>query len=54
MTVQTLGDKLQNIAHSGKSLSNVYVLIDGKYKEINDVQIIQNGNGYIINLEVEK
>jgi hypothetical protein len=24
MTVQELGDKLQNIAHSGKSLSRVY------------------------------
>ena len=54
MTVQELGDKLQNIAHSGKSLSRVYILEGHKYKEVKDVNVIQDGLTYIIKLEVEK
>lgn len=54
MTVQELGDKLQNIAHSGKSLSHVYILKGNKYKEIKDVNVIQDGLTFIIKLEEEK
>ena len=54
MTVQELGDKLQNIAHSGKSLSRVYVIIGEKLKEVTEVKMIENGNGYIVTLEVEE
>lgn len=54
MTVQELGDKLQNIAHSGKSLSRVYILNGSKYKEIKDVNVVQDGLTFIIKLEEEK
>lgn len=54
MTVQELGDKLQNIAHSGKSLSRVYILKGNKYKEIKDVNVIQDGLTFIIKMEEEK
>lgn len=54
MTTQELGDKLQVIAHDGKSLSRVYVTIEEKLKEVTDVKMIKNGNGYIVTLETEK
>lgn len=54
MTTQELGDKLQNIAHSGKSLSRVYILNGNKYKEIKDVNVVQDGLTFIIKLEEEK
>lgn len=54
MTVQALGDKLQNIAHDGKSLSRVYVIIGEKLKEVTEVKTLENGNGYIVTLETEK
>lgn len=54
MTTQKLGDKLQVIAHDGKSLSRVYVIIGEKLKEVTEVKMIENGNGYIVTLETEK
>lgn len=54
MTVQELGDKLQVIAHDGKSLSRAYVLIGDKLKEVTEVKTLENGNGYIVTLEVEE
>ena len=54
MTTQELGDKLQVIAHDGKSLSRVYVIIGEKLKEVTEVKTLENGNGYIVTLEVEE
>lgn len=54
MTVQELGDKLQNIAHDGKSLSRVYICDEEKLKEIKDVNVVQDGLTFIIKLEEEK
>lgn len=54
MTVQELGDKLQNIAHDGKSLNRVYILKGNKYKEIKDVNVVQDEITFIVKLEEEK
>lgn len=54
MTVQELGDKLQNIAHDGSSLSRCYIMDGEKLKEIIDVQLIKNGNGKYIIIGVEE
>ena len=54
MTTQELADKLQNIAHSGKSLSRVYILNGNKYKEIKDVNVVQDGITFIVKLEEER
>lgn len=49
MTVQELGDKLQNIAHSGNSLSRVYIIgVNGKYEEIQEVRVQDNLNVKLI------
>lgn len=53
MTVQELGDKLQNIAHAGNSLARCYILRGEKLKEIEKVKIVENGNGLYIVLEDE-
>ena len=54
MTVQELGDKLQNIAHDGSSLSRCYIMYGEKLKEIIDVRLIKNGNGKYIIIGVEE
>jgi hypothetical protein len=54
MTVQELGDKLQNIAHEGSSLSRCYFLCGNKLKEIINVEVIPNGNGKYIIIGVEE
>lgn len=54
MTVQELGDKLQNIAHDGSSLSRCYIMDGEKLKEIIDVRLVKNGNGNYIIIGVEE
>ena len=41
MTVQKLGDRLQDIAHAGDSLSRVYIQKGEKLKENNAVPVYQ-------------
>ena len=54
MTVQKLGDKLQDIAHAGDSLSRVYIQKGDKLKEIQAVEIIDDLNIKIIVLKEEE
>ena len=54
MTVQELGDKLQNIAHDGSSLSRCYILEGEKLKEIINVRVVHNGSGNYIIIGVEE